>query len=86
MSHFEIAFQDSFKEQKNCDVTFTCINPTSAAGISSIKAHKYVLSLVSDVFNTMFYGEAAKQEGVKADNKPIDVDDIEMPILKLLLR
>lgn len=82
LNHFKAALRDSFNEQEHCDVTFSCDDQT----LDTIKAHKFILSLASDVFRTMFYGEAAKQEKCKDEEKPIKIDDIKMPIFKLFLR
>lgn len=84
--NFISALRDSFQKQMKCDVTFSCIDPASPNGRSTIKAHKYVLSLTSEVFDTMFYGEAAKHEDVKDEGEPIKIDDIQMSTFKLFLR
>lgn len=86
---FKTALLDFFIKQKNCDVKFVCVDPTSASGKSSIQAHKLVLSLASDVFYTMFYGEASKHEEVKSEGKisnAVNIDDVQMPTFKLFLR
>lgn len=87
LNHFITALRDVFKDQKDCDVTFSCKDPASATGESTIMAHKFVLSLASDVFYTMFHGYFAKHfenEGNFSD--PICIEDIQMSTFKLLLR
>lgn len=83
-NHFKTVLQDFFKQQKICDVTFSCSDPESSE--STIMAHKFVLSVASDVFYTMFNGETAKQ--AKDDEKlnKVNIDDIKMPTFKLFLR
>lgn len=84
-NNFKRSFHDLFEKQRNCDVAFCFNNPTSANETSNIMAHKLVLSVASDVFNTMFFGEAAKHEKL-VENKPINIDDIKMKTFKLFLR
>lgn len=87
-NNFKTALLDLFIKQKNCDVKFTCVDPISASGKSSIMAHKLVLSVASDVFYTMFYGEATKHENAKEEVKPlspIKIDDVQMHTFKLFL-
>lgn len=86
LNHAKSNLYDLFKEQKRCDVKFSCADPTSSTGKSIIKAHKLVLSVTSDVFETMFYGAATKHEKAKDEGKPIHIDDIQMTTFKLFLR
>ncbi|XP_063708482.1 BTB/POZ domain-containing protein 2-like [Culicoides brevitarsis] len=84
--NFKASLLDLFVKQKNCDVQFICNDPASGKQKSGIMAHKLILSLASDVFNTMFYGEATKHEdSKKTEEKPVKIDDIELPTFKLFL-
>lgn len=87
MSHdnFNSSLLDLFLKQKNCDVKFSCPDSSTTFGKSTISAHKLILSLASDVFDAMFFGEASKNETSKGSN-PINVDDIQMPAFKMFLR
>lgn len=85
---FKATLYGMFEKQQNCDVKFACDDPTET-GKSTIMAHKFVLSMASDVFFTMFFGEAAKNESVtdKMDRlSSINVDDVQMSTFKLFLR
>lgn len=69
-----------FEEQKYCDATFVCKD--SDGKCTSIGAHKLILALVSDVFETMFFGESASR-GLFGETKEIEVADISANGLKL---
>lgn len=81
-THFKIQLLNSFKAQKACDVWF---NLTPDLSPTKIGAHKFVLSLASDVFDTMFNGEAIKQ-GLLANETLVDIPDIKPDIFDLFLR
>lgn len=71
-----------FEKQKYCDVTFVCTE--SGGKTTSIGAHKLILASVSDVFETMFYGDSASR-GLFGEMKEIAVSDISVDGLKLFL-
>lgn len=48
-------------------------------------AHKIILSMVSDVFETMFFGESI-QSGLLTEEKEIFIPDIEYNAFELFLR
>lgn len=83
-THFKAALYDMLVKEKNCNVKFVCPDPVSK-GTSSIFAHKWVLSLASDVFDTMFNGETAKHD-IVLNSDIVHIEDIQMPIFKLFLR
>lgn len=81
-----IEYKDSilplFLEQKRCDVTFACKSQKDQW--ETIGGHKFILIAVSDVFETMFEGEAVKQ-GAVIEEKEIKIHDFEMHAFKLFL-
>lgn len=85
-NHSKTNLYEMFKKQKGCDVTFLCADSTSSNGKSTTMAHKLVLSVTSDVFETMFYGEATKYEEIKDEKQPINIDDIQITTFNLFLR
>ncbi|XP_063710051.1 uncharacterized protein LOC134838450 isoform X2 [Culicoides brevitarsis] len=70
---FESLHVQNFKEQKHCDVTFWCKN--TDGDLRKIGAHKMMLVLVSDVFETMFYGKTAEND-VVTKSEEVLIDDI----------
>uniref|UniRef100_A0A336MHY4 CSON001964 protein n=1 Tax=Culicoides sonorensis TaxID=179676 RepID=A0A336MHY4_CULSO len=83
-NNFKLALNDLFNKQKNCDVTFTCFaDSSSEAQKKTIEAHKLILSMASDVFDAMFYGEIAKSEGMK--ESIVKIEDIQFSTFKLFL-
>lgn len=52
----------------------------------SIMAHKFVLSLASEVFDTMFNGEDTTTLANDETMRLVNIDDIQMPTFKLFLR
>lgn len=79
---YKDSFLQFFVNQKRCDVTFACKDATDQW--KTIGAHKFLLISVSDVFDTMFYGESVKKFGVR-DEKAIKITDINMEAFKLFL-
>lgn len=74
---------DFLTKQKYCDVKFICKDFDGNS--TSIGAHKLILSMVSDVFEAMFFGESV-QRGLLTDEREIDIPDIDINALKLFLR
>lgn len=72
-----------FDKQKYFDVKF--VFKCSDGNSTSIGAHKFILSLVSDVFEAMFYGESV-QRGLLTKEDSIEIPDIDRNAFKLFLR
>ncbi|XP_063698615.1 BTB/POZ domain-containing protein 6-B-like [Culicoides brevitarsis] len=66
----------------HCDVTF--LLKDEKGKFSKIKAHKLILSAASEVFETMFYGEVVKNNGVKQEDQ-VEIKDISALIFQMLL-
>lgn len=79
---FEPHLNEFFEKQKYCDVKFVCKDSDGKSAI--IGAHKLILSMVSDVFEVMFFGEAA-QRGLTKETNEIEISDIGMDAFKLFL-
>ncbi|XP_063708571.1 uncharacterized protein LOC134837157 [Culicoides brevitarsis] len=71
----------SFVEQKHCDIKFECKDISGCPSI--IGAHKMMLMSVSEVFETMFYGDAEGSSGV--NNEIFVIQDITMETFKHFL-
>lgn len=89
-THFKNQLLNCYKAQKACDVWFNlssqdCLQFKLKLSPTKIGAHKFVLSLASDVFDTMFNGEAIKQ-GLLHNETLIDIPDITPHIFDLFLR
>lgn len=69
-----------FREQKYCDVTFRFDSKDGSQSV--IGAHKLILSMASEVFETMFY--RVSEFGKKSDGE-IPVSDFGINSFKLLL-
>lgn len=84
MNHFNFKNQlkNSFETQKKCDVWFDFWTDKS---VMRMGAHKLILSLSSDVFETMFFGECAKGD-IFENGTCIQIADIKGEIFKLFLR
>lgn len=72
-----------FEKQKHCDVTFVCKDSDGKS--TSVGAHKLILALASEVFETMFFGESVSL-GLFSETKEIQVSNISAASLKLFLR
>lgn len=72
----------SFKEQKNCDVEFEFKSYSTPLRIG---AHKLILSLACDSFQTRFFGEFV-QRGLFNNEKIIHVPDFKLKIFQIFLR
>lgn len=77
------AYRQLFIDQKRCDVTFVCKDDND--NWEKIGAHKFHLSAISDVFETMFYGELVKSGATKDENE-IRIEDISMKAFRLFLK
>lgn len=84
MSHpnFKTNLIDTFTNQKFCDVTFTCKNEYNTW--EKIGGHKSILAMASDVFAAIFYGKDVQTGSIKNEEE-IKIEDVRMPIFKLLL-
>lgn len=68
-----------FEKQKHCDVLFMC------QGGKLAKAHKLILMMASDVFETQIFGKSV-QHVIPTGEKVIKLPDIEGKAFKLFLR
>lgn len=76
------AHTEFFEKQKYCDVKFICKDSDGKS--CEIGAHKIILSMVSDVFETQFFGESVQLGLLTAENE-IAIPDIEFKAFKLFL-
>ncbi|XP_063705121.1 BTB/POZ domain-containing protein 3-like [Culicoides brevitarsis] len=77
------AYHQLFIDQKRCDVSFLCKDDDG--NWTSIGAHKFHLSAVSEVFETMFYGECVKK-GFTKESDEIRIEDISLKAFRLFLK
>lgn len=80
---YKLILQDFYENQKYCDVKF--VLKDSDGKKITIGAHKLILSMASDVFEVMFFGESV-QRGLFSQEKEIKVEDIDEDAFKLFLR
>lgn len=72
-------------EKMHTDVMFRCaVTKDAQANTVLIKAHKLILSIASDVFETMFFGKMAHQKNV--EEKIIVIEDTTAPVFQMLIR
>lgn len=71
-----------YDNQKYCNVKFICPDPTNTSGKSSIEAHQLILSMNSDVFETMFFGPVQAKEELHLG---IEIPDIHISIFKMMI-
>uniref|UniRef100_A0A336KFY4 CSON008095 protein n=1 Tax=Culicoides sonorensis TaxID=179676 RepID=A0A336KFY4_CULSO len=71
---------------KHADVIFKCPDEECSTGYRNILAHKLVLSSVSEVFETMFYGSLSENNEKEMDKILIEISDIKASVFELMLR
>lgn len=71
-----------FENQRYCDVKFVCED--SEGKSTSIGAHKLILALASDVFDSMFFGESVSR-GFFSETNKIEIPGVGAKTLKLFL-
>lgn len=80
--NYKSALFDLLNKQKYCDVNFTLKDDDGK--LVTIGAHKLILSVASEVFETMFFGTTVQNGGVTQEND-INISDIRMHTFKLFL-